>query len=177
VISCFGMKALLLLTLAFFSTTIGAFAQNSETPRGWKQVTACDFTFLVPDSTRALRTSPIDSCLAAFDYNGIEISLDYGWYSAPLGESYFERPDSRYKNHRREKISIAGRDAELIHYDDMSNPKKTLHVTQVHIITSQSDRSSMIVSLLMSFETNKDSDADIIRQIYESVRFLGKEKW
>ena len=167
-----GRVGLFLFSLVVLSGYV--VAQDSGPPKGWKQVTACQFSFLVPENTQQFETHPIDSCLSAFEYEGLRISLDYGLYSAPLSEGWFKKPDSGLKNHTSQKLTINGRQAEVITYEDAISPQNIVNVTQVHIITFKSDASQTMISLLMSFRSKDESNADVIKQIYESLRFVGK---
>jgi len=163
---------LILFLLAFAVFSSDAVAQGSATPKGWRKVTACEFSFLVPEETRQRPTSPVDSCLAAFEYKDLSISLDYGWYSAP--ESEEAAKFYGLKNYRSQDVTINGREATLITYDDAMRPNDISSVTKIHVITSRSTKSPTIVSLLMSFQTKGTSNVDVIKQIYESLKFVGK---
>jgi hypothetical protein len=140
-------------------------AQKLPAARGWKRVTACRFSFLLPEHMQEMEVQPIDSCLANFEGEGIGIGLDFGFYSNPLS-----RQDDM-KNYRSSVVRINGRKARLIMYD---GEYKYPQVTEIHIVTAGPRNGFGNTSLLMSICTNPSVDAEIVRRIYESIKYLGK---
>lgn len=159
------------LALVFISMILvpsWAFSQNAPAPKGWKRVTSCEFSFLLPATTREETTHPVDSCLANFQYKDLSISLDYGLYSSPLSEQDWMR------NYQTTSITINGRKASLITYEDAMNPKSIQNITKVHVITSKATPPFLgNVSLLMVISTKSSKDHEIIKKIYESLTFRG----
>jgi hypothetical protein len=160
----------LLLLLAFFLASKNV-AQTTETPKGWKLVKTCQFSFLLPQDMRDVTESPIDSCLAAFEKKDIQISLDYGWYSSPAGQAEWD------KEFKTSKITINGRSAQLITFIIDTSKLKTDRpvVTKIHIITDSSNKDwpRMTTSLLFTISAKENVDPDIVKRIYESIKFLG----
>jgi hypothetical protein len=147
----------------------GAFAQETPVPKGWKRVTACEFSFLLPEKTREISGRPIDSCIAAFEYRGINIGLDYGLYSSPVSEYDW------MENYQNKPITINGREARLITYDDTRNKRHVSTATNLRMITTKAPYpGSNEVSLLMVISGKPSIDRQIVKRIYESVKFLGK---
>ena len=159
----------LALMFAFFCLSIAAIAQNSSVPKGWKQVTACEFSFLLPDDALQRKTHPVDSCLAGFDTKDIHIGLDYGLYSGPGSQQEWE------KNYRNLPVKINGRKASLITYEiDERNPEFPC-ITMIHMWTSEpSMETGPGVSILMVISSKRSVEPRIVKQIYESLKFVGK---
>jgi len=166
----FGPMKLVVLTVALLILPIWASAQDSEVPKGWKRVKSCTFSFILPRTARELKTRPIDSCVARFEYEDLSLSLDYGLYSSPLSQMDW------MTKYRKEPITINGLEGNLISYKNAMDPKSILYVTNVHIVASKSksidwgDR-----SLLMSITSESSKHLEAIKQIYESLTFLEKK--
>jgi hypothetical protein len=116
------------------------------------------------------KTYPVDSCLAAFSNKEVSISLDYGWYSDPSGQAEW---DTQYS---RAEIRINGRKAELITsvIDTQKLPTKNPMETEVHLVTHgpKNNEAGMITSLLFTITTRKSIDQNLVKRIYESIRYL-----
>ena len=146
-----------------------ALAQDPTTPKGWKRVTACSFSFLLPEKAREVTGRPIDSCIAEFRYKDVNVYLDYGLYSAPPSEQ------ASMKNYENRSVTINGSDARLITYDDWTHSKKVLSFTALHIVTAKATPPILNnVSLLMVITAKPSGDRQIVKRIYESLKYLGK---
>jgi hypothetical protein len=141
-------------------------AQKLPVPRGWKRVTACQFSFLLPESMRDTTTRGIDSCLAGYEGDGISVRLDFGVYNGPISKQ-----DSM-KNYRKSVLSINGRKARLITYEgaNYAYPK----ATEIRIVTAGPKYGFRSTSLSMSICTKPPFDAEIVKRIYQSIKYLGK---
>lgn len=163
------MSSKLLVYTAFLLVAFSpcAVAQASLAPDKWKQVTACQFSFVLPAESREIKKQPVDSCLAAFEYKDIHISLDHGLYSAPLSKQDW------MKDYQNVPITLNGRHARLITYEDVQHSQEVVHVTEIHVKTSKVAGWGD-VSLLMTISTNPSVDLQIVKRIYESLKFLTK---
>ncbi|HEV7698885.1 MAG TPA: hypothetical protein VGO43_01515 [Pyrinomonadaceae bacterium] len=159
-----------ILTVTLASLPTGVVAQDSQPPKGWKLVTACSFSFLLPKKARELKTQMIDSCIASYEYEDIEIGLDYGLYSAPSSEQDW------MKNYQSRSVTINGREARLVTYEDTKHGGDLLRVTQLHMITGKATWGSNDVSVLMVINTKRSSDHETVKRIYESVKSIEKNK-
>ena len=164
-------RRLFLLLVLVFLQWVKTEAQTTPAPEGWKKVTACQFTFNLPNDMQGVPQWPVDSCLAGYENEEISIELDYGWYSGPGGQQDWE------KVYRTSSIKINGRTAELITYVIDTDKMKTKHplVTHIHLITHAPKKGKLrtTTSLLFTISCTEAVVQSVVKQIYESIRFVG----
>lgn len=148
---------------------VAAVAQREPPPRGWKRVTSCSFTFLLPSRLASTQTHPVDSCLAAFESTDLSVSLDFGLYSSPLSKRDY------MKDHQEVMIKIGSRDARLITYREERHGRKADKdmMTEAHIVIDSGP--AWENALLFTISSQKVVSAETIRQIYQSIRYVGKK--
>jgi hypothetical protein len=157
-----------LLLLAFFLTSLLltslARAQVRDAPKGWKRVSACDFSFVLPEDMQSTNAHGRDSCVEEFENKDVLVYLDYGLYSNPGGR------DDSMKQYKKSRVRIGGRAADVITYiDDSGTRGKELEsATLVHIVT-RNNRPR--VSLLLQIHTKESIDREIVKRIYQSIRY------
>jgi hypothetical protein len=87
------MKRIFVLTFIIILISFSCFAQIKESeqgvavPKGWKQVKACDFTFIVPKKLRDAKPKSLDSCIAGFSSKEIGILIDSGMYNGAVKQN------------------------------------------------------------------------------------------
>jgi len=159
-----------LIALVFaMMTPVGAMAQRESTPPGWKSVTSCSFTFLLPSRLTYRQTHPVDSCLAAFESSDLSIWLDFGLYSRPLSKQDY------MKDHQEVMIKIGDRDASLITYREERQGRKADKdlMTKVYIVIDSGP--GWENGLLFNISAQKAVPAETIKQIYQSIRYVGQK--
>jgi hypothetical protein len=73
------------------------------------------------------------------------------------------------RNREEKEVSIGGRTATLITFNDTSEHT----FAQIHLVTAAKTRDNPLVSLSFLVKAKSGSDPQIIRSVYESLRFLG----
>ena len=165
---------IIILFLAFAHDCLGSsdiFAQNSEVPFGWKKVSVCQMSFLIPKTLKNRNAEGTDSCIAVFSNSKTALGIDYGWY----GSAYkINKLNKDYiLDFKEETIKIDGKDAQFATFiDTRTNPKRNF-IARIYVVLDEGKNNEfgMKTSLNMKVAVRNEKEFEIAKQIFQSIRF------
>jgi hypothetical protein len=168
-------NSLILLLLLQCLLHVNSSAQKVHVPEGWHVVKACGFSFVVPNDVIEKKVQPIDSCVAQFQSKNIAIKIDYGIYRGPATQSKDDR------DYKVSDIKVSGKSGKLAtYYNDWENPE-TKHPDKIWYadidLTPRQIRlanGKATVSLSFSVSRYESADPEVVKMIYESLKYLGR---
>lgn len=161
----FSIKILFLVLAFGYLCLSDNYAQNSKVPSGWKKVSICDISFIVPKNLKNNNKQGIDSCVASFSSDKIRLGIDYGWYSS--ASSKYES----YTDFKEEFIQIDGKKAQLATYIDTRSNAKEKFVARIYVVTDEFEGGGQTTALNMTIIVGSEKDLEMAKQIFQSIRF------
>jgi hypothetical protein len=148
----------------------GTYAQGSKPLPDSKKISVCGISFLAPANLKNSNERGIDSCVASFSSNDIDLHIDYGWYGGP--STKYET----YTDFKKEAINIDGKKGQFATYKDTRMDVSRNLVARLFVAVSLSPIGSkigggMTTSLNMTMAANGEKDLKTARQIFRSIRF------
>ena len=138
----------------------------SELKPGWKSVEAGgSFSFHLPSTMREQKVQGIDSYVGQYRNNNLQVSFDYGMYSAPM-DKY-----SNEAEYKEIKKKIGGLDAVVIFFRQTTPASKHRYFAGVHFSHVGGDRNTGITRLTLHADFDRESDWETVQTIFESIRF------
>jgi len=161
----FSIKILFLVFAFSYIGLTSNYAQDSKVPSGWKKVSICDISFIVPKNLKNNNSQGIDSCVASFSSSKIGLGIDYGWYGS--ASTKYES----YTDFKEESIQIDGKKAQLATYIDTRSNAKRKFVARIYVVLNEPEGGGMTTSLNMTIGVGNEKDLETAKQIFQSIRF------
>lgn len=161
----FFIKVLFFVFAFGFVGLTDNYAQNSKVASGWKKVSICDISFIVPKNLKNNNARGIDSCVASFSNDKIGLGIDYGWYSS--ASTKYES----YTDFKEEFIQIDGKKAQLATYIDTRSNDEEMFVARIYIVTNEPEGGGMTTALNMTIGVGNEKDLETAKKIFQSIRF------
>ena len=169
--NCSHFRTIFLLLVCICAFNLKSAAQERVIPKGWKQVKACDFTFLVPKKFKDAKPKSLDSCIAGFRSKQVSVYIDVGNYN---GET---KQDETMLDFKEEFVTVDGKKAQIVTYIEESDFAKEIpnrkFVTVVYIKTSEQQLNDVgqPFSLWMKIRSESSQQQETAKQIAQSILF------
>ena len=163
----FLIKIFILAFAVGFIGLTNNYAQDSKVPSGWKKVSICNISFIVPKKLKNENAEGIDSCVASFESSKIGLGIDSGWYGS--ASTKYER----YIDFKEESIEINGKKAQLATYRHTQMDAKRNFIARIYVVLNEpkEEGMGMTTSLNMTIELRSEKDLETARRIFQSIRF------
>jgi hypothetical protein len=161
----------LLIATYGFGYSASNVIEGGVVPDGWKRVSACGISFLVPASVENLNARGTDSCVAAFGDSDMGISIDYGMYSTAY-KKHEVGLEGEIKRFRQGYIRVGGKRAQVVTYLDVGMDRRDPHLQYfagMHVVVNERVRPKS--SLNMTVAGRSEREQELAKRIFWSVRF------
>ena len=151
------------LVFILCNIVLGVGAQQKEKPSGWREISVCDMTFLLPKTLKKHSRGGIDSCVAVFSDKHPSVSLDYGLYS---GVGRYDN----YLDFKEESFQVDGRPGTLATYVDKLNRKN--RVARIFVVLVPRSLQNLDETSMNMFVVGSGvKTVETARTIFGSIKF------
>jgi hypothetical protein len=154
-------RTLILVWIGIFGTLV--LAQAEKIPKGWKRVSACNVSFLVPTEMVNLNLRGFDSCAAAFKSTEIVVNLDKGIYSNP------GLADDKTEDYSRTPTVIDGKNAFIAKFLDTGERGRYPKLNKWTVVYIPSTKNAML-ALSFVIQMSPKANPEVAEKISYSIR-------
>lgn len=140
--------------------------QTSKIPPDWQKISVCKISFSAPKDLKNENLQGIDSCIASFKSDQMQITLDYGWYGGAA------KKDATKADFKEEAIEIDGRKAKLATFKNLESKTKLKFFANLYVVVVEpNNENPMTTSLLMGIRVENEKDLATAKRVFQTIRF------
>lgn len=145
--------------------------QAEVVPKGWKRITLCSASILVPKNMSRPKTDvrPIDSCFDTFANKDIAVNINEDPYAPPF------RRDEQWQDYTEAPITVGKLTGKLLTFRlNYSDRKNTIlmNVTTLRLGISPDERAN--AQVVLSIRHNPSVPPETIKTIVDSLQLTGR---
>lgn len=144
-------------------------AKSTLIPSDWKEINICEMSFYVPKDLENKNLKGLDSCIAQFSSDKIDITIDYGWYGSP------PEKEKDMLNYYSDIFNMDGKEALLATFKRPQNERKLKYIADVYVdLSNPGDNDAMTNSLDMTIAVENEDELETAKRILKTIRFNKK---